>query len=97
MSYSLIISVLLGLAVGYFAKLPQGVAKKTSMLQTACLLFMLLFMGIKIGINSEIMKNLGTIGFKASIFALSSIAGSILLVIPVAKLYKRLKGGKVNI
>jgi uncharacterized membrane protein YbjE (DUF340 family) len=97
MSYSLIISVLLGLLVGYYAKLPQGVVKKTALLQTICLLFMLFFMGINIGVDKDITKNLPSIGLRALVLALASIIGSILLVMSFSKLYNYIKNRKVQI
>lgn len=85
MSYSLIISIVLGILIGMLIKLPKKLVSSLTVIQTSCLLFMLFFMGIKIGIDKSILQNLGVIGGKAIILAVASIIGSVLLVIPISK------------
>ena len=69
-----------GIVFGYVLKIKKNLKKNLDRLYViivACLLFLL---GISIGSNKEIFYKIHRIGFQALIFALLSIAGSVIFV-----------------
>ncbi len=46
-------------------------------------------MGLKTGLNREVMDNLGTYGLKSLLLALGAIAGSLLFVVAFDRLFLR--------
>lgn len=77
--------LVVGAIVGGKAKLKESFAKKISSIQNLALYFLLFIMGIKIGLDKEIIYSFGTIGMQGILLALLSIIFSVLGVSIVAK------------
>lgn len=90
MSAIIFLSLGLGFLIGYRQLLNEKLLKSNSKIQTVFVLLMIFFMGLKIGADSEILGNLGSIGGKAFLYAAFCIAGSVLCVYIVSRLF--LKG-----
>lgn len=69
--------LLAGILCGMFF-VPQWFYAKTGLLMDVGLCFLLFFVGIDLGSNSEIFKNLKNIGFKILVIPMSVIVGSLL-------------------
>lgn len=76
----ILIALILGAIVGYFVKLSDRGTKINGRLQQIGVIFLLFSMGVSIGADSEIIKNLPSIGLKAFLFAAATIASSIVVV-----------------
>ncbi|MFA7056780.1 MAG: LysO family transporter [Candidatus Cloacimonadales bacterium] len=73
----------LGVLTGIIFKKQFKIFKYSETLTTISLYLLLLFLGISIGNNSEIVSNIGKIGIKGVLFAFASGLGSILLITPL--------------
>ena len=77
-----------GIGLGFFLRNRQGI-KGISSRMTSLFLFLMIFsMGAVIGKNKTIVLNLKELGFEALVIAIGAIAGSILFVSLVQKLFK---------
>lgn len=70
----------LGFAISYFSLIDKRLIKYNNYLTSGGLLILLFAMGSKIGADDKVLKQITQIGFKAVVFALASIIGSVLLV-----------------
>lgn len=68
--------------------IPSFIEKKLGTLQTISLFILLGTMGYKIGINETIIKNFGSIGFQASIFAFLTCIFSVIITFLLFKLFR---------
>jgi len=68
--YLIFLSLFLGIMVGAFLKLPDTIVKVNSKFQLAGLFLLIFTMGIKIGNDENIIKNIKLIGLKSFSFAL---------------------------
>ncbi len=73
----------LGVLLGSLGKKYQKMFSFSEILTSVSLYLLLLFLGISIGSNSEIISNMTQIGFKAFFFAISSALGSIIFILPL--------------
>ncbi|ADL12274.1 LysO family transporter [Acetohalobium arabaticum] len=76
----IILSLLLGLLIGYFEILPNKLSSLTDELITIGLVLLLFSMGAEMGLNDKIISNLDKLGFQALALAVGSIAGSLSLI-----------------
>ncbi|KXS40075.1 MULTISPECIES: LysO family transporter [unclassified Candidatus Frackibacter] len=76
----IIISLSLGLIIGYFELIPDSLESSTDKLITVGLILLLFNMGAEIGLNDKVIANLDKLGLQALILAMGSILGSILIV-----------------
>lgn len=84
----------LGVAVGTIFKKYHKLFAFSEILTSVSLYLLLLFLGISIGSNSEIVSNMTQIGLKGFLFALASGLGSILLILPlISSFLKRRNNG----
>lgn len=83
-----IVIISLGALFGYKDLVSEKVFSKMSFIQYICLLFLLLVMGIKIGINKEVLLSFHKLGFSAVIISVFSVAFSVLGVKSVSKFIK---------
>jgi uncharacterized membrane protein YbjE (DUF340 family) len=84
----IIASLVAGVAVGLIKNKFSEAGKKTiSSSMTALVFVLILLMGIKTGINKDVISNLGTFGIQAVLIALAAIAGSIIFAIIFEKLF----------
>jgi uncharacterized membrane protein YbjE (DUF340 family) len=76
--YLLIIAMLAGLAIGYYSNLKlEKIVNKVYLTVVVLLLF---FMGVSIGNNKNIFRNLGVIGMESLALAIFGMIGSIVFV-----------------
>lgn len=83
-----IVIISLGALIGYKDLVSEKVFSKTSFIQYICLLFLLFVMGIKIGINKEVLMSFHRLGLSAVIISVFSIAFSVLGVKSISKFIK---------
>ncbi|MDK2918525.1 MAG: hypothetical protein PWQ37_1258 [Candidatus Petromonas sp.] len=81
----------LGAFLSYRGLSSEKVLEKLDRIQYLCLLFLLFVMGVKIGINSEIIKAFYKLGYSAVVISFFSIIFSILGVKIVSKFIKSSK------
>ncbi len=62
--------------------------------QTVLIIIMILSMGIRLGINEDVVKGLGSIGISGLITAMAAMAGSVIAVFFARKLMKINKRGE---
>ena len=94
------VALYLGICIaGYIAAIPLRNHKEklawTGPAQTISVLFLVFVMGLRIGANDEIVKNLGSYGIYALVITFFTLAGSILCVFFVRKLLKMDRYGLV--
>ncbi len=76
MTKKILIILAAGILSGLFL-MPESVYDKTGLLMDVGLCLLLFFVGIDLGSNKEIFKNLKTVGFKILIIPAAVIAGSL--------------------
>lgn len=79
-TWQIFLSIGLGFLVGYFSLFKNLTIKYNKYLTSGGLLILLFSMGAKIGMDNKILSQISQIGFKAFLFALSAIIGSVLMV-----------------
>lgn len=89
------------LAVGWLlsnkGKIPPNLMKKISSIQSIILFALIYIMGVRIGMDEQILTSIGQIGIKAFVFALATGAFSILFVYLLRKKFiadTNITGGK---
>lgn len=83
MGFRLILYLLvlfMGAFLGYKELLSRNICQRVSKIQMVSLLFLLFFMGVKIGADDRVIGSFMEIGTKALIITVSSILFSILFV-----------------
>lgn len=70
--------LLIGGFIGYKGKISEKIMNKLNLIQTICLLFLLMVMGITIGIDEKVISSFFTIGFKAIVISIFTIGFSII-------------------
>jgi uncharacterized membrane protein YbjE (DUF340 family) len=83
--------IVLGGLIGAKLKLKESFIKRLGSLQTACLLFLLFVMGIKIGMDEKVINSFLSIGLNAVIMSIFTVGFSIIFVYIINKLFL---GGK---
>ncbi len=83
------ISLILGIIIGASNLLPERILDLTDYLTLGGLFLLLFTMGVKIGINQEVIANLDNLGLEAIILALGSVSGSVVLVLLFENFLKR--------
>ena len=86
-----IVIMAIGALVGYMELASQKIFNKMSTIQYACLLFLLFIMGVKIGINKDVLMSVHKLGFTAVIISVFSIVFSVLGVKFVSRFIKAKK------
>lgn len=89
------------LAIGWLMSnkgyIPEKIMKKISNIQSIFLFILIFIMGIRLGMDEQVVKTIGQIGFKAAIFAFLSAGFSVLFVFLSRKKLitdKNITGGK---
>ncbi|MBM7557944.1 LysO family transporter [Halanaerobacter jeridensis] len=75
-----IISLIIGICIGYFNLLPNQITDLAHYLILGGLFVLLFIMGFEIGNNDKILNNLNQIGLEAILLAGGSIAGSLIMI-----------------
>ena len=82
----------LGFLIGYKGVLQEKGLRMNGRLQTAFLLLLIFCMGVSIGRNGEILRNLPLLGGKALLFAVFAILGSTLAGYFLSRLFLQKEG-----
>ncbi|MBQ3569010.1 MAG: LysO family transporter, partial [Anaerotignum sp.] len=80
--------------IGYKGLIKEKGIKLNSKLQTVWLMLLIFCMGVSIGRNGEIVKNLPVLGGKAVLFAIMTAVCSTIVVYLFSRLFLDKEGGK---
>lgn len=81
-----------GIAAGFVFRSREGIIKAADSLSLYAVYFLLLSLGLTIGLSREIISNIGSLGFSSLVIALGSVFGSVTAVQLVGKIL--LKNGE---
>jgi len=84
----------IGFFIGYKGLIKEKGIKLNSKLQTVWLMLLIFCMGVSIGRNGEIVKNLPILGGKAVLFAIMTALCSTIVVYLFSRLFLDKEGGK---
>lgn len=79
--------LIVGFLIGYGGVLSQRQISWNGRLQTVWLLLLIFSMGVSIGKNGEVMQNLSVLGFRALVFAVFAIIGSVACVFVISRYF----------
>ncbi len=91
---NVLLAVGLGFLIGYLGFLKERGIKWNGRLQTLWLMLLIFCMGVSIGRNGEIVRNLPALGGKAAVFAVVTVVGSIAAVYILSTLFLDKEGRK---
>lgn len=77
----------LGMAIGRLVKKRPAFHQFNERLTMVAIFLLLFLLGVSVGINPDIIKNLPSIGFQAIFLSLGAISGTLLLAWGVVKLF----------
>lgn len=83
-----------GFFIGYKGLIKEKGIKLNSKLQTVWLMFLIFCMGVSIGRNGDIVKNLPVLGGKAVLFAVITAVCSTIVVYVFSRLFLEKEGEK---
>lgn len=92
--FKIFLSIGLGILIGYRNMLSPKAIKWNSRLQNVWLLLLIFVMGMSIGMDGDILKQLPVLGGKALLFAVATIIGSVLVVYIVSSAFFEREGHK---
>ena len=92
--WDIFLAVGLGFLIGYKGFIKEKGIRLNSKLQTVWLMLLIFCMGVSIGRNGEIVKNLPILGGKAVLFAVMAALCSTLVVYIFSRLFLEKEGGK---
>lgn len=78
--WKIFISLIFGIFIGCKFSLPEKLCRLNNYLTWLGLVILLFFMGLMLGANEEILKQVNILGFKAFSLAAGSVLGSIIIV-----------------
>ena len=84
----------IGFFIGYKGLIKEKGIKLNSKLQTVWLMLLIFCMGVSIGRNGEIVKDLPILGGKAILFAIMTALCSTIVVYIFSRLFLEKEGGK---
>lgn len=90
--WKIFLAVGIGFLIGFWGLIKEKGIRINSKLQTVWLLLLIFCMGVSIGRNGEIVKNLPRLGGKAVLFAVLTILCSTLMVYILSTLFLRKEG-----
>lgn len=88
----IIVSLLIGFVIGYRVVLSDKQIQLNGKLQTIWLLLLIFSMGMSIGMNRSILQKLPVLGWKALLFAVLNVVGSVAVVYVVSRLFFEKEG-----
>lgn len=99
----IILLLILGGLCGFLLRRQEIIIKYVNILTNLVIWLLLLFLGISVGSNEKIIKNIKIIGLNAVIISVGAVIGSVIVSYVVYQLYfsaksgsRRLSGKKVN-
>lgn len=92
--FKILIIIILGVGVGFTLRQRFSINKVSKVIMIL-IYMLLLILGVVVGANETIISNLGTIGVKAAVIAISAVIGSMIMAkILYHLLYKGKEGDK---
>ena len=88
----IVVSLALGMLLGWWERTPGAVLRAASPLTSAGLVLILFCMGLALGANPEIVPRLEAIGLRAATLAALCVLGSVLAVWAVERCFIPRKG-----
>lgn len=85
--WKIFLALAVGFFIGFFRLLKEKQIKLNCRLQTLWLMLLIFCMGVSIGRNGDVIKNLPLLGGKALVYALLAVIGSIAFVFLFSKLF----------
>ncbi len=85
--WKIFLALAMGFLIGFFGLLKEKQIKLNCRLQTLWLMLLIFCMGVSIGRNGDVIKNLPFLGGKALLYALLAVIGSIGFVFFFSKLF----------
>ncbi len=92
--WDIFLAVGLGFLIGYKGLLKEKGIRLNSKLQTVWLMLLIFSMGVSIGRNGEVVRNLPLLGGKAALFAVLSALGSTVVVYFLSVLFLEREGNE---
>lgn len=92
--WDIFLAVGIGFFIGYKGFIKEKGIKLNSKLQTVWLMLLIFCMGVSIGRNGDIVKNLPLLGGKAILFAIMTVLCSIIVVYIFSRLFLEKEGEK---
>lgn len=92
--WKIFLSLFIGFLIGYKKLISDNLIKLNSKIQTIFLILLIFTMGIGVGMNKDILKQLPNIGGKALFFAISCSLGSIIIVYIISSIFFEKEKGK---
>ena len=74
-----------GALLGYKGKISIRLENKLNLIQSISLFYLLFIMGIKIGLDEQIIRSFVSIGYRAGIIAIFSITVTILITTTISR------------
>ena len=68
-----------GMVIGAILRHNEKIIKRVNVLVTWSIFALLFLLGIAVGLNDELVKNLDSLGFHALVITIASILGSVIL------------------
>jgi uncharacterized transporter YbjL len=87
--WSIAVTVSLGIIIGLFLKWTKNMTLINSKFQVIGLSVLLFLMGVSIGSNPEIVRNLSLIGLKSMTFSILTVFFSVLMIYLASQLLRR--------
>ena len=91
---NIFLAVGIGFLIGFKGLLKEKGVQMNAKLQTVWLMLLIFCMGVSIGRNGDIVKNLPILGGKAVLFAIMAALCSIIVVYIFSRLFLDKEGGK---
>ncbi len=88
------LAVGIGFFIGFKGVLKEKGVQLNAKMQTVWLMLLIFCMGVSIGRNGDIVKNLPALGGKAVLFSVTAIIGSVIVVYILSTLFLQKEGNQ---
>lgn len=89
--------LIFGAFIGFKGLASEKIHRRMNLIQTLCLLFLLFVMGIRIGVDKDVISSFGKLGYQAVVISIFSIGLSVVLVKSIRKyIVSETKEGRVT-
>lgn len=89
-----LVILFIGIFIGYKEISHKKLLERLSHFQMAALIVLLFIMGIRIGVDEEVINTIGILGFQAFVLSAGAIIGSSLAVFIYRKIFRYNKRGE---
>jgi uncharacterized membrane protein YbjE (DUF340 family) len=88
---AILIVMFAGIAFGWFAGKWKSFLKINDKLLSYAIYFLLFVLGVSVGLNELVIKNLYKIGYQAALITIASVVGSVAVCWLVYKIFFRIR------